>query len=73
MAEDDPNAGFQFYHYKPSVAAAAVFLILFLATSVIHTWQMFKNRTWFFVAFIIGGFCMEISPLPLFSALPLPT
>jgi hypothetical protein len=57
MAEGEPNEGFQPYHYDPSLAAAAISAILFLATTLAHTWQMFKHKTWFFVAFIVGEFC----------------
>jgi len=62
MAEGEQNEGYQLYHYDPSVAAAAVFTILFLATSLFHTWQMFKHKTWFFVAFIVGGLCTKLHP-----------
>jgi hypothetical protein len=57
MAEEQATSEFKLYHYDPSVAAAVVFVVLFLATSVYHVWQMVKQRTWFFLAFIIGGIC----------------
>lgn len=59
MAEEDANSDFKLYHYNPSVAAAVVFVLLFLATSIYHVWQMVKTRTWFFLAFIIGGICEQ--------------
>jgi hypothetical protein len=57
MAEEQADSGFKLYHYDPSVAAAVIFVFLFLATSLCHVWQMVKQRTWFFTAFIVGGIC----------------
>ncbi|EOD43142.1 putative rta1 domain-containing protein [Neofusicoccum parvum UCRNP2] len=52
------STGDQYYkHYKPSLAAAAIFTVLFTATTVFHCWQMIRRRTWYFVPFIIGGIC----------------
>lgn len=55
MADEQAESSFKLYHYDPSVAAAVVFVFLFLATSLYHVWQMVRQRTWFFTAFIIGG------------------
>lgn len=55
MAEEQAAPSFKLYHYDPSVAAAVIFVFLFLATSFYHVWQMVKQRTWFFTAFIVGG------------------
>ncbi|GAB7331591.1 hypothetical protein MBLNU13_g02970t1 [Cladosporium sp. NU13] len=55
MSDEQAESSFKLYHYDPSVAAAVVFVILFLATTLYHVWQMAKQRTWFFTAFIIGG------------------
>ncbi|KAJ9618633.1 hypothetical protein H2203_008835 [Taxawa tesnikishii (nom. ined.)] len=52
----DLFADFKYYHYNPSMAAAIVFIILFLATSAVHTWQLAKRRTWYFIPFLLGGF-----------------
>lgn len=57
MAEEQEESSFKLYHYDPSVAAAVIFVLLFLATSLYHVWQMVKQKTWFFTAFIIGGIC----------------
>jgi hypothetical protein len=57
MTEEQAAPSFKLYHYDPSVAAAVVFVFLFLATSFCHVWQMVKERTWFFTAFIFGGAC----------------
>jgi hypothetical protein len=53
----DSTTQFVFYHYTPSLAAAAIFVILFLATALLHLFQLFKNSTWYFIPFVIGGFC----------------
>jgi hypothetical protein len=65
MAEAEPTTAFQLYHYDPSLAAAVISAIIFLVTTLVHIWQMFKHRTWFFVAFIVGGFCKEPSHQPI--------
>jgi hypothetical protein len=59
MAEGEPSEEFQLYHYDPSLAAAAISAILFLVTTLVHIWQIFKHKTWFFVAFIVGGLCKK--------------
>jgi len=68
MAEAGPTTTFQPYHYDPSLAAAVIAAILFLVTTLVHIWQMFKHRTWFFVAFIVGGLCKK----PVNSPWPFP-
>ncbi|KAF5614603.1 RTM1-like protein [Fusarium sp. NRRL 25303] len=44
-----------YYHYDPSLAAAIIFIILFSATTILHFFQMIQTRTWFFLAFSLGG------------------
>ncbi|WQF85843.1 Putative RTA-like protein [Colletotrichum destructivum] len=51
-AEANP---FKLYHYDPSIAAAVIFVLLFLATTLLHCWQLVKSRCWFFVPLAIGG------------------
>ncbi|KAF7587654.1 hypothetical protein BBP40_006910 [Aspergillus hancockii] len=53
-AQDDA-VSFSFYHYDPSMAGAVIFIVLFLGTTLFHIYQMVRNRTWFFVPFVIGG------------------
>jgi hypothetical protein len=55
--EEDPYAGFIFYNYAPSMAAAIIFVLLFGASSILHSVQMSMTRTWFMIPFVIGGFC----------------
>ncbi|KAE8396156.1 RTA1 like protein-domain-containing protein [Aspergillus alliaceus] len=45
-----------YYRYYPSLAAAAIFTILFAATTFFHLYQLIRRRTWFFIPFVIGGF-----------------
>jgi hypothetical protein len=51
------KASFVFYHYTPSVPAAVVFTALFGISSLLHLYQLFRKRTWYFIPFVIGGFC----------------
>ena len=55
MADAKPT--FKFFHYDPSLAAAVVFTVLFLATTGVHGYQMLKRRAWLLIPFFIGGCC----------------
>lgn len=55
--DDDPHGGYIFYHYELSMAAAVIFVLLFGASTIWHSVQMFRTRTWFMIPFLIGGFC----------------
>ncbi|KAF2177067.1 RTA1-domain-containing protein [Zopfia rhizophila CBS 207.26] len=46
---------FVYYRYDPSFAAAAIFTVLFLITTILHMYQSFQKRSWFLIPFIIGG------------------
>lgn len=48
------------YKYDPSGVAALVFVALFGLTTSVHIFQMIRNRSWFFIPFIIGGLCKFI-------------
>ena len=52
MANDST---FHLYNYKPSIAGAALYAILFLVTSLFHLFQLIKLRTWYFIPVFIGG------------------
>ncbi|KAJ9419700.1 hypothetical protein FOXG_07019 [Fusarium oxysporum f. sp. lycopersici 4287] len=57
-AKCDPNyrhADWSFYRYEPSTAAAAIFIILFSIATIIHVCQMIKTKTWYMLAFCLGG------------------
>ncbi|KAI1843429.1 hypothetical protein JX265_013311 [Neoarthrinium moseri] len=45
---------FVFYDYQPSMAAAVIFIVLFGISAGYHLWLLVKNRTWYFIPFVIG-------------------
>ncbi|KAF9700059.1 hypothetical protein EKO04_001575 [Ascochyta lentis] len=49
------KGGYYLWNYVPSIAAAVIFIILFLAMTALISWRMFKTKTWFCVPFAIGG------------------
>lgn len=53
---DDPTAWVP-YRYYPNLPAAAIFAVLFGATTIAHSFFMWRRRTWYFTPFIIGGCC----------------
>ncbi|CAI7655139.1 unnamed protein product [Penicillium glandicola] len=46
--------GFELYHYNPSGVSAIVFAATFGLTATLHIWQLVRNRTWYFIPFVIG-------------------
>lgn len=54
---DWQHAVFSFYRYTPTVAAAAIFCILFLLSSILHLFQMCKTRCWYLTPLVVGCFC----------------
>jgi hypothetical protein len=54
-----PENPFKLYHYDPSIAGAVVVLLLFLGTTALHFWQLFRARCWFMLPLAIGGICRE--------------
>ncbi|KAE8377042.1 RTA1 like protein-domain-containing protein [Aspergillus bertholletiae] len=53
---DSNSNDFQYYRYHPSIGAAVLFVILFIAATGIHTYQLVRTRTWYFIPFVIGGY-----------------
>ena len=51
------------YYYAPSAPAAGIFIVLFGLVTIIHFYQLIRTRTWFMVAFAIGG--IRENPLPV--------
>lgn len=49
-----------YYDYTPSLAAAVVFLILFGSVTGYHVWLLLRNKTWFFIVFVLGGICQSL-------------
>ncbi|BAE61728.1 unnamed protein product [Aspergillus oryzae RIB40] len=56
MPELHTYKGYYLWHYIPSRAAAVIFLLLFLAATIHHTWKIWKLKTYFCICFAIGGF-----------------
>ncbi|OMP88658.1 Protein RTM1 [Diplodia seriata] len=57
MATDDSLGGYKLYNYSPSLPAAIIFVIAFALTTSFHAFQLIKHKTWYMLAFLIGGFC----------------
>ncbi|TQN71777.1 Protein RTM1 [Colletotrichum shisoi] len=53
---DYVNAEWSFYRFEPSTAAAIFFCIIYILTTGIHAVQMVRTKTWYMMAFVIGGF-----------------
>lgn len=59
MAELKPYRGdYYLWLYIPSTPAAALFTALFSLGTAYTMWRMFKSRTWFCTAFVVGGLRM---------------
>ncbi|KAJ6104131.1 RTA-like protein [Penicillium sp. IBT 18751x] len=44
------------YQYYPSMGAAVLFIILFAIITLLHTYHLFRTRTWFFIPLVLGGY-----------------
>ncbi|KAG0647859.1 rtm1 [Hyphodiscus hymeniophilus] len=49
------ESDFRYYHYNPSLAAAAIFTVLFSLTSLLHLYQLIRARTWYFIPLVVGA------------------
>ncbi|RHZ63051.1 RTA1 domain-containing protein [Aspergillus thermomutatus] len=49
------KSGYYVWKYVPSVAAAVIFILLFLAITSVHFWKSFRTRVRFTLPFAIGG------------------
>jgi hypothetical protein len=54
-APPDAASPFKLYHYDPTIAGGVIFVLLFLATTVLHSWQLFRKRGWIAIPLVIGG------------------
>jgi hypothetical protein len=45
------------YLYDPSMAAAVIFIVLYGGVTGLHTYHLFRTRTWFFIPMVLGGYC----------------
>ncbi|KAJ5693607.1 hypothetical protein N7536_004019 [Penicillium majusculum] len=55
MGDTGRDTDFQLYRYTPSFAAAVIFIISFFLTTMYHICQLMKSRSWYFIAFVMGG------------------
>ncbi|KAF3014889.1 hypothetical protein E8E15_004955 [Penicillium rubens] len=56
MAQLKPyKGGYYLWEYVPSLPAAIIFLILFVAATTFHFWKLHQTRAWFCLAFSLGG------------------
>jgi hypothetical protein len=62
MALLQPYKGvYYLWKYVPSQAASITFIILFFIVTTLHFWRIFKLKSWFCLALVIGCVC-KISP-----------
>lgn len=52
------SRSYKFWNYVPSVPAAVIFMLMFIVLTGLHSWKLWTTRTWFCIAFTIGGVCM---------------
>ena len=60
MGGIETGGPFQFYRYQPSVPAASLFIALFAITTMLHTYQIARTRTWVMIPFVLGGYCETV-------------
>lgn len=51
------------YPYQPSLALALSAAGFFGILAFLHTYQALRSNAWFFIAFVIGGYCKS-NPRP---------
>ncbi|KAH8812684.1 RTA1 like protein [Xylogone sp. PMI_703] len=56
MADQSHPSDFKLFYYSPSLGAAIIFVILFFGTTLLHTYQLLRTKTLFFIPFLIGGY-----------------
>ncbi|PLB48665.1 putative RTM1-like protein [Aspergillus steynii IBT 23096] len=55
MASGHGEIDFKLYRYTPSLAAAILFIILFVLITAYHLYQVIRARCWYFLIFVVGG------------------
>ncbi|OJJ68059.1 hypothetical protein ASPBRDRAFT_160887 [Aspergillus brasiliensis CBS 101740] len=48
-------SSYELYRYTPSLAAAILFIALFIFITAYHAYQMAQARAWYFTCFVLGG------------------
>ncbi|KAH0419615.1 hypothetical protein CcaCcLH18_14348 [Colletotrichum camelliae] len=51
---------FKLYRYTPSLPAAIVSVAVFAVLTALHTWRIFRARSFYFTAFTVGGLFQTI-------------
>jgi hypothetical protein len=51
--------GWKAYLYDPSMAAAAIFIVLYGIVTGMHSYYLFRTRTRFFIPMVLGGYCQR--------------
>ncbi|KAJ3497952.1 hypothetical protein NLG97_g1497 [Lecanicillium saksenae] len=64
----ETHNGYPLWNYIPSRPASAIFIVLFALATAYHTFLLFKNRHWFCLPFVIGGFFETIGYVGRFLA-----
>ncbi|GJC86085.1 protein RTM1 [Colletotrichum liriopes] len=54
-AEPDGKLDFKLYRYTPSLPAAIAATTIFAILTCLHTWRLVRARSWYFIAFTVGG------------------
>ncbi|KAJ9151382.1 RTA1 like protein [Pleurostoma richardsiae] len=49
------KGGYYLWHYVPSLPGAIILLVAFIIITGLHTWRMFRTRSWFCIPFWIGS------------------
>ena len=51
------------------MGAAVLFIVLFAVVTLMHTFHLFRTRTWFFIPLMIGGYC-KYHLIPISKQIP---
>lgn len=46
---------FELYRYTPSLPAGVIAATVFGVLTALHLWRMFRHRSFYFIAFTVGG------------------
>ncbi|PYH92602.1 RTA1-domain-containing protein [Aspergillus ellipticus CBS 707.79] len=49
------SGGYYLWKYLPSLAAAAIFAVLFGVVTCVHSFRLWRSRAWFNIPFVVGG------------------
>ncbi|KAH6953919.1 RTA1 like protein-domain-containing protein [Ilyonectria sp. MPI-CAGE-AT-0026] len=61
---------FKYYHYDPSMVGAIIFVIAFIATTTLHSYQLLRTRTWFMIPFVAIGRAISHTQTPNWTLVP---